>query len=818
MLGLSQTGKKDPHSVIDLHRQAIELFNSIGDRHSQAIALNAIGQVYEFTKQPQLALEHYEQALRLFEAIGSLDGVSVSTFKVAQARRLLGQEDQALVDLERCLKLSRVARKRRTEANALNEIGAIYVAQKRTDLAIKHFQRIDRFYESIGDHRGQATALDTYGDLLLKTGQKQNALAAYGRALLLSRQVDDKVALLTALYSFASVNLELGFPDVALSTIRESLLMIEDLRANVASPDFRTSYFSGVQKHYDLGVRILMQLHRLRPMDGFAVEAFLVDSKGRARALNDMIAESQMELREGVPDEIIKREREIRASLRAMAQYEWDLRLNNGDTAETAEVSARRTKLLLEHQEIAALLRRGNSPERSALSTLAQVQKELQDPDALLLQYALDDERSYLWAVTSNSFQIYELPAGNEIEDMAREFYSALTARQSAIDQDYEARIEAADNLVVETGSRLSEMLLAPVAGQLNSRKVLVATQGALQFIPFDALPVPGSDKTNTPQLLVETNDVSVLPSVSTLIAIRAMPSRTGSPDKTVAVLADPVFSDSDDRVQTGEVSSALASAAPQPSLHPSVQQSVDRAMRDSGASRLIYSSEEADAISAAAPSGTTIVFKGFDATRDVAMSSDVGQYQIVHFATHGFFNSEHPELSAIVLTSVDRNGVKTNGLMPLHDIYSLDLGAELTVLSACQTALGKDIKGEGPVGLTHSFISAGSKSVVASLWKMDDRATAALMSDFYGSLLREGMPTSKALRSAKLKMLRDKRWSAPYHWAGFVLQGEYTNRIAVDNSWRRHRLVVVLSLVVIAVGLLIVFRVRKRRFDARPY
>lgn len=812
--GLSQTGKKDPHDVISLQNEALALFRQIGDRHSQAITLNAIGQVYEFMNEPDLARNQYEQALQLFESISSLDGVSVSTFKLAQAHRRLGREDQALVYLERCLKVSRVAGKRRTEANALNQIGTIYIAQGRNELALRQFESLDRFYESIGDRRGQATALDTYGNLLFRFGEKQRAFDAYRRALLLSREVDDKVALLTALHSFAYVNLELGFPDVALSTIQESLRMIEDLRANVASPDLRTSYFAGLQKHYNLAVRILMELHQLRPADGFAVQAFLVNESGRARALNDLIGESQADLRAGVPEETIKRERELRASLRKMAQYEWDLSLNNGDPGERAEVSARRAKLLAEYQEIQALLRQRSPVERPALAELAQVQKELHDSDTLLLQYALGDERSYLWAVTSNSFQSHELPAGKEIEDAARQFYAALTARQSPSDPEYQARVQLADKAVAEVGGRLSQMLLSPVAGELKSRKLLFVTEGALQFISFDALHVPGAMQTkeNRPQYLIETNDISVLPSVSTLIAIRAMPDRTSSPDKTIAVLADPVFNNDDDRVQRVE-STAIASAASEPALDPAVQQRIDRVLRDNGASRLVYSSAEADAILAAAPSGTTMVAKGFEATREIAMSADVGQYQIVHFATHGFLNSEHPELSAIVLTMIDPNGVKTNGLMPLHDIYSLDLSAQLTVLSACQTALGKDIKGEGPVGLTHSFISAGSKSVVATVWKVDDRATSTLMRDFYHSLLQEGMPTSQALRAAKLKMLNEPQTSQPYYWAGFVLQGEYTNRIVVDNRWRPSRLVIVCSVVVIAVGLIVVFQLRRRRF-----
>jgi CHAT domain-containing protein len=299
-----------------------------------------------------------------------------------------------------------------------------------------------------------------------------------------------------------------------------------------------------------------------------------------------------------------------------------------------------------------------------------------------------------------------------------------------------------------------------------------------------------------------------VLPSASTLIAIRSAQNHKGSPDKLVAIIADPVFSSSDDRVPQEASRPAVAKAAADQNPDQAEQQTVKKLRL----ARLAHASEEADAISTAAPWGTTLVAKGFDASREKVMSSEVSRAQIVHFATHGFLDTEHPELSALVLTMTDRNGAKTDGLMPLPDIYTLDLSAQLIVLSACQTALGKDIKGEGLVGLTHSFMSAGAKSVVASLWKVDDRATAALMADFYKGMLQEDMTPAAALRAAKLKMMKEKQWSAPYYWAGFVLQGEYTNRIAADRySWLRPGLVLLILLILIAAALL-VFQTRRRR------
>jgi CHAT domain-containing protein len=441
---------------------------------------------------------------------------------------------------------------------------------------------------------------------------------------------------------------------------------------------------------------------------------------------------------------------------------------------------------------------------------LERIQKELHSTDTILLEYALGDDHSYLWAVTSNSSDSYILPARREIEDAAREFFKVITARQGSDDQsekDYQADIAAADNRYSEKASNLSQMLLGPVIEKLGSRRIVIVTDGALQYIPFEALPTRLAEPTGpieaSTSFLIATNEVVVLPSASTLIAIRGAQNHKGSPGKLVAIIADPVFSSSDNRVPQEATADQNSDQA---------QQQTVKKLR---LARLAHASEEADAISTAAPWGTTLVAKGFDASRETVMSSEVSRAQIVHFATHGFLDTEHPELSALVLTMMDRDGAKTNGLMPLPDIYTLDLSAELIVLSACQTALGKDIKGEGLVGLTHSFMSAGAKSVVASLWKVDDRATAALMADFYEGMLQKGMTPAAALRSAKLKMMSQKQWSPPYYWAGFELQGEYTNHIAVDRySWLRPSLIVLFVLVLIATALLVF---QKRRRQIRP-
>jgi CHAT domain-containing protein len=189
---------------------------------------------------------------------------------------------------------------------------------------------------------------------------------------------------------------------------------------------------------------------------------------------------------------------------------------------------------------------------------------------------------------------------------------------------------------------------------------------------------------------------------------------------------------------------------------------------------RLHFSRAEADAITRLAPEGQGLEAVDFLANRTTATSGDLGQYRIVHFATHGLINSQHPELSGIVLSLVDQKGQPQNGFLRLYEIYNLKLNADLVVLSACQTALGKEIKGEGLIGLTRGFMYAGAPRVVASLWRIDDRATAELMTRFYRGMITEGLTPAAALRAAQISMWQEKRWSAPPYWAAFTIQGEW--------------------------------------------
>jgi CHAT domain-containing protein len=163
-----------------------------------------------------------------------------------------------------------------------------------------------------------------------------------------------------------------------------------------------------------------------------------------------------------------------------------------------------------------------------------------------------------------------------------------------------------------------------------------------------------------------------------------------------------------------------------------------------------------------------------FDASLSTIHSPALADYRILHLATHGFVNPAHPELSGLVLSLVDANGRSRSGFLRAHDIFNLELGAELVVLSACRSALGAEIRGEGLMSITRGFMYAGASRVMASLWKVDDEATAELMQRFYTAHVKMRLTAAAALRQAQLEMSASSRWSSPRYWAAFVLQGEW--------------------------------------------
>jgi CHAT domain-containing protein len=405
----------------------------------------------------------------------------------------------------------------------------------------------------------------------------------------------------------------------------------------------------------------------------------------------------------------------------------------------------------------------------------------------------LGEDASYLFVVSKTSIIWRRLPKRAEIEAAARRVRELLTAPQPQpgdTEAKYQARVKEAGESYLPQAAGLSRMLLGPVASQLGRKRLAIVADGALQYIPFAALPAPstgndeGRNSGTEPQPLFVEHEIVSLPSASTLAALRRETAGRKPAEKSLAVLADPVFTNDDTRVRRnlGNAGAKEKTRSADSDETDIVSLQMTRSGRETGViaaeagfGRLLSTRREAAAILALVPERERMQALDFEASRTTALRPELGEYGIVHFATHGMLNNIHPELSGIVLSLVDKEGHPQDGFLRLQDIYNLKLSAELVTLSACQTGLGKEIKGEGLIGLARGFMYAGAPRIVASLWKVDDRATSELMKRFYQGLLGpEALRPAAALRQAQLSIWKEKQWREPYYWAAFVLQGEW--------------------------------------------
>jgi CHAT domain-containing protein/Tfp pilus assembly protein PilF len=758
----------EPQKALDYFAQALPLWRAVGDRRNEATVLNNMGTVYNLLGEPQMAFHYFQQVLPLVRAIGDrrVEGVTLSN--IGSIYNLLGDPENALRHLDQALTLARDTGDRRQEAVVLTHTGTAYSASGDQRKAVEYLERALPLRVAVSDRQGEAITLNHLGRVYDLSGDSQKADEYYGKALPIWRAVGDRNGEVAALYGMARAESKLGDLAGASKRTESALTIINTLRTKVTSRDLRASYFASVQDLFKLHIDLLMQLHRRQPAAGFDAAALKTYEQARARSLLDMLTEASADIREGVDSALLARERSLQQMLSAEADRQ--MRLFGGQHTEQSAGAVQRKidDLLAQLLAIEAELK-AHSPRYAALTQpaplgLSEIQSAVTDNSTLLLEYSLGEERSYLWAVTANSFSSYELPSRATIEAAARRCYELLTARNRLVKfetpEEKRERVRQADAEYPSAARTLSQILLGPVAAQLGEKRLLVVPDGALEYLPLAALTVPNSTGPQFVPLIVK-HEVTSIPSASTLAVLRRELQERAAAEKVVAVFADPVFDKADERVNAGGHHGASAAekiSAPESPALP----------------RLPYTRQEAEAILALAPATGRKAALGFEANRTAAMSDDLSKYRIIHFATHSFLDSTHPELSGIALSVLDRQGRPQEGFLRSYEIFNLKLASELVVLSGCRTGLGKEVKGEGLSGMTRGFMYAGSKRVLVSLWDVQDQATARLMTDFYRSLLGPKRPTTAAaLRSAQIAIWREPRWQAPYYWAGFVLQGE---------------------------------------------
>ncbi|HEU4713719.1 MAG TPA: CHAT domain-containing protein [Pyrinomonadaceae bacterium] len=758
--------------ALDAYLQSRDIHKKLGHLDGEGITLNNVGWVYAMIGDPEKAIDFYNQALVPLRAIKYDAGVAMTLSNIGVSYADMKEFRKALDIHLQVLPMRPEKNDRDGRANTLNNIGGCYQNLGDTAKALEFYTQALALHRTLDNRRQIAGTLRNLGTLYRDTGDTAKALEFLTESREIFRAIGERQGEALTLSHLAKLERDRGNLIEAHKLIEEAIAATESLRVNLKSQALRAALLSASRNYFEFDIEVLMRLHKQRPADGYDAAALQVSEKGRARSLLEMLREARAEIRQGVDPALIQREKELRSTIAGRADRQ--TRMLNGKFVEEQAAAAAREldALTLEYEQLQARIR-DTSPRYAALTqpvplNLSEIQKQVLDENTLLLEYALGDEKSFVWAVTPGSIKSFELPAKQKVEQAAQRFYQLLTERGRAVTGESldqrQKRLDQAEAEYAQAAKALSEILLAPVAGELQSKRLLIVGEGILQYVPFAALPLPPG---NSP--LIVRHEIVSLPSASVLAVLRNETENRKPASRNVAVLADPVFSASDSRL-------AVANKAHSTPVTDEPGET-QRSASESGVAdltRLRFSRQEADEISRLAGEKRNLKALDFAASRSVAMSDQLRDYRIVHFATHGLINNQNPDLSGIVLSLVDEQGRPQNGFLRLYDIYNLKLEADLVVLSACQTALGKEIKGEGLVGLTRGFMYAGAPRVVASYWRIDDRATADMMKRFYTAMLKDGLRPAAALRAAQVSMLQDKRWQSPHYWAAFTIQGEW--------------------------------------------
>ena len=779
-LGITYNLLGEKQQAFEVYNKALSLWRVLSNYKEEAAVLDHIGMLYESLGEKQKALEYFNQALPLTRIIGNRARESTTLINIGRISSSLGDKQRALECFNQALAIRRASGDMLGVSSAFHHIGMIYYSLGEERKALEYFNQALAIRQAHRERRGEASTLNSMGRTYTVQGEKQKALECFNRALAIRQAVGDKSGEAATLSEVARLTRDGGDLTTARRQIEESINIVESLRTKVSSPELRASYFASVQSYYEFYIDLLMQLNRLYPALGYAVAALQASESARARSLLEILAEPRARLREGVDPLLLEREHLLLQQLNTKIEEQIRL-VRDQDDPERANAGIKEIQALAtEHEQAQAQIRAKSSSFAGGMQPIPLGLKQIQqllDPDTLLLEYALGEERSYLWLVTSTSMNTYALPQREEIERAAGAVIRLLT--EGGASREFETK-----------AAGLSQILLDPIASQLGKKRLAIVADGLLQYIPFAALPLPRSyrHRTYVPTYipLIVDHEVVGLPSASALAAIRNQLTKRKPAPRSLAILADPVFSKGDQRVKGGPVEDATTGIKPglrswrtgererpRQGENPRSTRQVELFRDQSNWSRLPFSRREAEQILALVSAPDARAALDFDASQATALSAELSQYRILHFATHGVFSDEEPELSGLVLSLINEKGEPQDGFLSLSEVSNLNLTADLVVLSACRTGLGKQIRGEGLLGLTRGFMSAGAPRIVASLWAVQDRATLELMVRFYRAMMKRKLHPAGALREAQVSMWREGRWNAD-QWAGFVFQGEW--------------------------------------------
>jgi CHAT domain-containing protein len=690
--------------------------------------------------------------------------------------------------------------------------GRIAFANNEMETARKHFQNaLDASNSSLSGlaklgqtRRFRAAARTSLGDVALHEGRYKDAAKLFTDAAA-GAQKDERLDLMWPAKRGLGRSLWMQAKrEEALDAYRDALKTIETIRAgSLRADESRSTFLATTKDVYDEAASAFAEMALLNSPTGgalngkaleYASESFRITEAGRARSLLDMLGEVNGQITEGVPADLLKRKQDNLDRQQEIAAQLTGVSLGAEQKEKPAQLDADLDKLQTEYDDIENQIRTA-SPRYAALTgtqpqSLPDVQQKVLDDGTVLLEYSLGSDNSYLFAVAPSSVSLFKLGPRSTLDKLATDFRAQLIPaklQRRIVGIDVVADQQRGLGLVegpsenltafVAAANALYKAVVEPAGSVIGDKRLLVVADGALNYVPFEALvkTTDGADYSSL-SYLIKTNEIVYAPSGSVVAAIRQQGNKSSG--KNLLVIADPIFNSNDPRLKG---SSAVQASGEARGLGLGLESAIND-VTDSSApavglqlARLTGTRTEAEEIGKAARTsgGQPDLWMDLNASEDNVRSRDMNNYRVIHIATHGLLDAQRPQFTGVVLSLV---GNKSNdGFLRTDEIFNLRMNPSLVMLSACETGLGKEKRGEGVIGLTRAFMYAGAPTVGVTLWSVADKSTADLMTDFYKRFLGAGgVPAPRAMRNAQLSMISAKKYSAPFYWAPFVLVGEW--------------------------------------------
>lgn len=729
------------------------------------LARIAAGMAYIFNESglPEYGLTQYQRAQHYFQRVPDLRGYNRQIMMAGYTNFLLKKYPEAINQLQQAVGYFESSGHRDADfdiAECEEYIGQVYLATEKYDLALQHFLPIPAFYESKGNNSDAAQVKGLIGEVYLRQGKIELARSNFEAALKNFRESDAPVKKAAVAFALGRLELSQGNYDAAENYLKESVETTENIRSDLSSRMLATAFSASVHDRYETYIECLMQKRKRQPSQGLEQQAFEASELARARSLAALLRDTQTRVVNGIDPLLAERETRLRQDIREKAEQTITLLATDYKKEQLDEFERGLTALREQHQRLTLQLQKQNPHydqiQETTNYSIQQVQELIvEDNETMLLEYFLGKNASYVWAITRNDARVYELPPAEKVTAAVQTLYELLAKQPD----------DESEKLLSKAGNEVAQMILTPLANQATIKRVIVVADGALNYIPFQLLPSPSG----TP--LIASYEIVNAPSASILgQLIKEKRQRPTSP-RVLAAFGDPVFRSNYAQFKNSGSGEVMASATER-----GVEVDADSVGPDKIQS-LVYSREEINYLQEIGGQDA-LVATGFKASRATLEKINFARYAILHFATHGLFDPKNPKKLGFYLSMVDEAGKDQAGFITMQDVYNLRVPVSLVVLSACRTGLGEDVRGEGLIGLTRGFMHAGASSVVASLWKVDDEATAELMKYFYTNMLKKRMRPATALREAQNTLRQIPQWQSPHFWAGFTLQGEFKEPI----------------------------------------